>query len=113
MDQRNPWQPEAQGAHHALDLLYLFGVLEFAYNNEGAVKVGKAFQSDFINFVTAEKEELDQELGWDGDQIKTYGGPDGSVGVTPSEKLGERRRIHIMGTVLKDLGDEAVAKAAG
>ncbi|KAF8428103.1 Alpha/Beta hydrolase protein [Tirmania nivea] len=113
MDQRNPWKPEAHGAHHAIDLLYLFGILSFAYNNEGGVKVGRAFQNDILKFVTAEKEELDQELGWDEKNIRAYGGPDGFVGVISSEQLGERRRVDLMRTVLTELGDEVVAKAVG
>ncbi|KAF8451554.1 Alpha/Beta hydrolase protein [Terfezia claveryi] len=113
MDQRNPWKPEAHGAHHAIDLLYIFGILGFAYNNEGAVKVGTAFQNDVLNFVTAGKEGLDQELGWDEKNIKAYGRPDGFVGVIPSEQLGERRRVDIMRTVLTELGDEVVANAVG
>ena len=113
MDQRNPWKPEAHGSHHAIDLLYLFGVLGFAYNNEGGVRVGKAFQSDVLNFVTAEKEELDQELGWDKEHIRAYGAPDGFVGMITLEQLGERRRVDIMRTVLTELGDEVVAKAVG
>ena len=113
MDQRNPWKPEAHGAHHAIDLLYMFGILNFAYNNEGGVKVGRAFQNDILNFVTTEKEELDQELGWDEKHIKAYGGPDGFAGVISSEQLGERRRVVVMRTVLTELGDEEVARAVG
>jgi len=113
MDQRNPWKPEAHGAHHAIDLLYLFGILGFAYNNEEGVKVGRAFQSDVLNFVTAEKEELDQDLGWDEKHIKAYGAPDGFAGVIPSEQLGERRRVDLMRTVLTELGDEVVATVVG
>lgn len=112
MDQRNPWQPEAHGAHHAIDMLFLWGAYTYG-DNEGVKNVVAAFQEDFINFITAGQGEVDEVLGWKSEEVRVYGGPDGYVGVVGREEVARRRRIGLFEGVLRELGDEVVANAAG
>lgn len=114
-EQRNPWHPDALGAHHAVDLLYLFRTFKFP--DEGSEKVGLQVQDDFINFTTAEGGvvNLETQMGWDGlgEKVRTFGGPDGTIGFTDKGEFGQKRRVDIFEGVLKEIGIEMVAKAIG
>ncbi|KAF8472830.1 Alpha/Beta hydrolase protein [Kalaharituber pfeilii] len=111
LDQRNPWNV-TNGAHHGVDLIYLYG--RYKYKDAGAQKVGMQMQDDFINFFTSPKEDLDKNLGWKSYvEARAYGGPDGNVSVAGTEEIAKRRRIEISMGTLKELGDMKVAKAIG
>lgn len=53
IDQPNPFQPSSR-AHHAVDLLFLFGGVDFT-SNPGAVAVSKEMRHRWISFVAGQE----------------------------------------------------------
>ncbi|KAJ4024922.1 hypothetical protein NW752_002376 [Fusarium irregulare] len=53
IDEANPWQPSA-GAHHAVDLLFLFNGLDLNFTH-GAKKVGGELREAWIDFINMRK----------------------------------------------------------
>ena len=53
IDEANPWQPSA-GAHHAVDLLFLFNGLDLNFRH-GAKKVGGELREAWIDFINMRK----------------------------------------------------------
>ncbi|KAL7268866.1 hypothetical protein RUND412_008499 [Rhizina undulata] len=80
-DQVNPWDP-MRGAHHAVDLVYLFGNYPLEGNSAG---IARQFGDDAISYVTGGEP-------WSTDDIKAYG-PEGKVGVLEKGQHEERRRL--------------------
>lgn len=53
VDETNPWQSSAR-AHHAVDLIFLFGTLDLSHNPE-AEAVGQEMRSRWIRFINGEE----------------------------------------------------------
>ncbi|KAM5374827.1 hypothetical protein ACJZ2D_006321 [Fusarium nematophilum] len=49
IDEPNPWQPSS-GAHHAVDLLHLFGGFDFSFST-AACETGRRMRDTWINFI--------------------------------------------------------------
>jgi hypothetical protein len=84
MDQPNPWD-ESAGAHHALDLLFLFGGPFDYSSDQAAMRVSGDMREKWVAFVYG-------EAPWDEKLVYAWG-PDGRYGPVPDEQLKERRRV--------------------
>lgn len=83
IDENNPWQP-SHGAHHAVDLLLLFGGFDLSFA-PAAQHTGKQMREKWIEFINGEDP-------WPSSETVAFG-PHG-VFVTLSEaSLRSRRRI--------------------
>ncbi|BCS30690.1 uncharacterized protein APUU_80993S [Aspergillus puulaauensis] len=83
VDQPNPWNPSA-GAHHAVDLLLLFGGYDYT-NDEGAVQVSQDMRKRWIHFMYGDEP-------WGGNDVYAFG-PAGKSGAIGKEELARRRRV--------------------
>ncbi|KAF5250383.1 hypothetical protein FANTH_4416 [Fusarium anthophilum] len=84
MDQVNPWNKGA-GAHHAIDLLFLFGG-PFKYSHdEPAQKISIAMRENWVSFIYGRDP-------WEQSTAYAFG-PDGGHGPIKPEELAARRRI--------------------
>ncbi|KAJ4194435.1 hypothetical protein NW759_016530 [Fusarium solani] len=84
VDQPNPWKKTA-GAHHAVDLIFLFGG-PFDYSHDSqAVTLGNVMREKWITF-------LHGETPWDPSNVFAFG-PEGACGTIDEEEVGRRRRV--------------------
>ncbi|KAF2809395.1 alpha/beta-hydrolase [Mytilinidion resinicola] len=85
LDQPNPWQPSNR-AHHAVDLIFLFG--GFETSNPAAETVGKAMRTKWIKFING-------RAPWDAASAFAFG-PYGEVkSIDQSAVDMRRRRAHL------------------
>lgn len=82
-DQANPWQPSSR-AHHAVDLLYLFGGFDMS-KNPSAEAVGLEMRRRFVLYING-------EAPWSTDKSFAFG-PVGDCKEVGQEAVGARRRI--------------------
>lgn len=95
VDQHNPWQLSSR-AHHAVDLLFLFGTIDLSHN-PGANSVGQEMRRRWASFVNG-------DAPWSEQQRYAYG-PFGVYGEIDEEQFAGRRRTgHIK--VLRKAGKE-------
>ncbi|KAF4343548.1 lipase 1 [Fusarium beomiforme] len=85
IDEANPWQPSS-GAHHAIDLVLLFGGFDLGFA-PSADRVGEAMREAWIKFVNLEDPWLEADR-------RVYGfGPHGSLGSLEDWEVRSRRRV--------------------
>ena len=82
MDQANPWQASSR-AHHAVDLILLFGGIDFSFNT-AAVEAGNKFRQSWILFANGDRP-------WSTNQPYAFG-PHGKCGVLEEAEYSDRRR---------------------
>jgi len=82
-DQENPWQASA-GAHHAVDLIYLFGGFDLSHN-PAAQKLATNMRRRFISFVNGDQP-------WPEDLTCAFG-PVGQIAELCEEEVACRRRM--------------------
>ncbi|KAM0230294.1 hypothetical protein ACHAPO_009287 [Fusarium lateritium] len=84
IDESNPWQPSS-GAHHAVDLVLLFGGLDISLA-PAAERTGKALREAWIRFVSSNEP-------WPNASSSTYGfGPHGVCKELEDWEVQSRRR---------------------
>ncbi|KAL3426644.1 carboxylesterase [Phlyctema vagabunda] len=83
MDEPNPWQASSR-AHHALDLVFLFGAYDLAFK-PAAARVALAIQTKWIDFVNGTPP-------WSDDKRFAFG-PFGNCTEIENEDYGARRRV--------------------
>ncbi|OCL05108.1 alpha/beta-hydrolase [Glonium stellatum] len=83
VDQANPWQASSR-AHHAVDLVLLFGGLDLSFN-PGAEKVGREMRMRWISFVNG-------EAPWSKEQCFAFG-PFGECKEIDVDQFAARRRV--------------------
>ncbi|KAH7028149.1 Alpha/Beta hydrolase protein [Microdochium trichocladiopsis] len=100
IDELNPWQP-SHGAHHAVDLVLLFGGFDEQMTASGALKTGRELRKRFIRFINGSDP-------WNGDEVAAFG-PYGMYQELDrgGEELGMRRRMDRL-DVLREFGDGKV-----
>ncbi|KAI1776939.1 Alpha/Beta hydrolase protein [Hypoxylon cercidicola] len=84
MDQANPWNKSA-GAHHAIDLLFLFGGPFDYSHDESAQIIGSDMREKWVTFANGADP-------WEQRAVYSFG-PGGSHGPIESEELAKRRRV--------------------
>ncbi|KAK4935610.1 hypothetical protein LTR10_023371 [Elasticomyces elasticus] len=84
VDQENPWRPAA-GAHHAIDLLFLFGEYDYSHVKE-AVAVSDDMRKKWVAYMYG-------VAPWDPNSVYAFG-PSGKTGVIDTDELAQRRRVH-------------------
>jgi carboxylesterase type B len=96
VDETSPWQSSAR-AHHAVDLIFLFGTLDLSHNPE-AEAVGQEMRSRWIRFINGEEPWSPVSTG------KRFAfGPYGESKEINEKQFAARRRVaHI--TVLQEAG---------
>lgn len=92
-DQVNPWQSSSR-AHHAVDLIFLFGGYNLS-SNPAAAAVARVIQERWIAFVSGEGP-------WDAEKRFAFG-PHGKSGEIADEEFAARRRVGHFG-VLREIG---------
>jgi carboxylesterase type B len=92
-DEVNPWQSSSR-AHHAVDLIFLFGGYDLSLN-PGAAAVAKAMQERWIAFIGGESP-------WDAEKRFAFG-PHGRSAEITDEEFAARRRVRHFG-LLRDIG---------
>ena len=106
-DQANPWQWSA-GAHHAVDLIFLFGGFNLAHD-AGAFKLSADMRRRFALFLNGEEP-------WSADKTCAFG-PCGQVQEISAEEVSYRRRMLNYSQLRKippaDLAAVTTALAAG
>lgn len=93
IDQPNPWQPSSR-AHHAVDLLFLFGGIDLAFN-PAANSVGKEMRRRWIHFISG-------DVPWAAQRRFAYG-PVGESKEIDEDQFAVRRRVQHLQT-LKEAG---------
>ncbi|KAI9370700.1 Alpha/Beta hydrolase protein [Aspergillus egyptiacus] len=93
VDQANPWQASSR-SHHAVDLLFLFGVVDLSFN-PAAEAVGKEMRSRWIEFVAGGGP-------WSAERRFAYG-PVGECKEISEVQFAARRRVEHL-KVLKEAG---------
>jgi hypothetical protein len=89
--QTNPWNPAA-GAHHAIDLLFLFGGYDYSHDTS-ATAVSEAMRERWVAFVYGDEP-------WDSTRVYAFG-PSGRYGPIGSVELAQRRRIQCIESLRK------------
>lgn len=85
IDESNPWQPST-GAHHAIDLVLLFGGLDLSHA-PAAERTGQALRKAWIKFVN-------QTEPWPNVSSSAYGfGPHGLCKTLEDWEVRSRRRV--------------------
>ncbi|WAO91202.1 Carboxylic ester hydrolase [Fusarium falciforme] len=84
VDEANPWQASSR-AHHAVDLIFLFGGIDLSFN-PGADRVGKEMRQAWMTFMYGGSP-------WPESSIQAYG-PYGNVEELDVQKYKARRRVH-------------------
>ncbi|KAL4898095.1 Alpha/Beta hydrolase protein [Aspergillus ambiguus] len=95
VDQPNPWQPSS-GAHHAVDLLFLFGGVDLAFN-AAAEAVGQEMRTRWIKFVNG-------KAPWTMEKRFAYGPVGECKEISDVQFAGRRRTEHMK--ALKEAGPE-------
>ncbi|OBT71606.1 hypothetical protein VF21_09529 [Pseudogymnoascus sp. 05NY08] len=101
-DQVNPWQSSSR-AHHAVDLIFLFGSYDLS-GNPAAAAVAKAMQERWIAFVSGEGP-------WDAEKRFAFG-PHGKSAEITDEEFAARRRVGHFG-VLREIGMSRLGEIFG
>ncbi|KAI8725678.1 Carboxylesterase [Fusarium sp. LHS14.1] len=83
LDEENPWQP-SNGAHHGIDLVFLFGGFDSGLSDE-ARRTGENMRKAWIDFIC-------QEDPWPSDSYAAFG-PFGTYHSLQEKNLGSRRRM--------------------
>lgn len=83
-DQPSPFRPSSQ-AHHAVELLYLFGAYSDTFRTNGQRKVGHVMRDKWIAFTNG-------EAPWSEPSAFAFG-PYGYCGEITDMEYGERRRV--------------------
>lgn len=83
IDQENPWQASSR-AHHAVDLVLLFGGLDLSFN-PAAEKVGREMRKRWISFVNG-------EAPWSNEKSFAFG-PFGEYKEIDANEFATRRRV--------------------
>jgi len=94
-DQVNPWQASNR-AHHAVDLVMLFGNLDLTHN-EGAAAVRNDVQNKWLAFCNG-------EAPWSKEQTYAFG-PNGVCGEISLKEFENRRRVRAC-DLLKEMGPD-------
>lgn len=105
LDQPNPWQASSR-AHHAVDLLFLFGGVDLSFN-PAAERVGQEMRGRWIRFVNG---DVPWRSGSGGERF-AYG-PFGECKEISSKEFACRRRVRHLG-VLRDVGVEGYMSILG
>jgi carboxylesterase type B len=94
VDETNPWQSSAR-AHHAVDLIFLFGTLDLSHN-PGAEAVGQEMRNRWISFVNGEEPWSPVSTG------KRFAfGPYGESKEIDEKQFAARRRVAHMDVLRK------------
>lgn len=92
----NPWQASAR-AHHAVDLLFLFGTMDFSHN-PSAEALGEDVRRRWISFINGAEPWAELSTG------KRFAfGPYGESKEIDSRQFAARRRVHTL-SLLKECG---------
>ncbi|KAH7155957.1 Alpha/Beta hydrolase protein [Dactylonectria macrodidyma] len=83
VDQQNPWQPSS-GAHHAVDLFFLFGGIDVS-SNRAAERIGYGMRKAWVDFAHG-------DAPWDSRSVQAFG-PLGKIEQLDMEGYGSRRRV--------------------
>ncbi|KAF9889574.1 hypothetical protein FE257_007082 [Aspergillus nanangensis] len=86
VDQPNPWQPSSR-AHHAVDLLFLFGGVDLAFN-PAAYAVGQEMRHRWIDFVNG-------DAPWSMDKRFAFGPVGECREISEAQFAGRRRVAHM------------------
>lgn len=85
IDEANPWQPSS-GAHHAVDLVLLFGSLDLRCA-PSAERIGQALRESWIKFINMDEP-------WPNASVSYYGfGPHGQCKELKDWEVRSRRRV--------------------
>ncbi|KAI8667590.1 Carboxylic ester hydrolase [Fusarium sp. Ph1] len=84
IDEANPWQASSR-AHHAVDLIFLFGGIDLSFN-PGADRVGKEMRQGWLTFMYGGSP-------WSESSIQAFG-PYGAVEELDMARYRARRRVH-------------------
>lgn len=98
-DEVNPWQASSR-AHHAVDILFLFGTMEFSHNPP-AEAVGEDMRNRWISFVNGS--EPWSELSTT--QKRFAFGPYGDCKEIDQRQFAGRRRVHVL-ELLREVGPQ-------
>jgi carboxylesterase type B len=90
IDQPNPWQSSSR-AHHAVDLLFLFGNFDFSKENPSAETVSIEMRKRWIGFINGSQP-------WNPQRRFAYG-PFGACHEIDEEEYAARRRVSQMRVV--------------
>ncbi|KAJ9134335.1 Carboxylic ester hydrolase [Pleurostoma richardsiae] len=93
VDEPNPWQVSSR-AHHAVDLILLFGGIDLSFN-PGAAKVGSKMRETWAEFVRGGRP-------WESSMVQAFGPHGRCEELTLQEYAGRRRAGHF--EHLKELG---------
>lgn len=102
MDEPNPWQSSSR-AHHAVDLIFLFGAYDLSFN-PSAAKVSRETQERWISFINGEEP-------WHTEKRFAFG-PYGKCGEIGDEEFAARRRKRCL-DVLKDIERSKLLEISG
>lgn len=96
IDEANPWQTSAR-AHHAVDLLFLFGTMDFSHN-PSAEALGEDMRKRWVNFINGEEPWTELSKG------KRFAfGPYGECKEIDQRQFAARRRVHAL-NLLRECG---------
>lgn len=84
IDEANPWQASSR-AHHAVDLIFLFGGIDLSFN-PGADRVGKKMREGWLTFIYGGSP-------WPESSTKAFG-PYGAAEELDMKGYKARRRVH-------------------
>lgn len=96
VDEANPWQPSAR-AHHAVDLIFLFGTMDISHNPTAA-DLGNGMRKRWIDFVNGDKPWAELSKG-----ARFAFGPYGECKEIDQKQYAARRRVHVF-RLLKEAG---------
>lgn len=98
-DEVNPWQASSR-AHHAVDILFLFGTMDFSHNPSGEA-VGEDMRNRWISFVGGS--EPWSELS--ATEKRFAFGPYGDCKEIDQGQFSGRRRAHVL-ELLREVGPQ-------
>lgn len=93
IDEANPWQASSR-AHHAVDLILLFGGVDISFN-AGAERAARRLRESWLSFVSGGSP-------WESSTVYAFG-PHGRCGEIDDEEYALRRRVKCF-EYLKSLG---------
>lgn len=102
IDQTNPWQSSSR-AHHAVDLVLLFGAYDFSFN-PSAETVGTEMRRKWITFING-------EAPWPSEKIFAFG-PFGKSTEIDEDEFAARRRVRHF-KLLRSIGQDQVGQIFG
>lgn len=102
VDQSNPWQ-SSHRAHHAIDLLFLFGGIDMS-DNPAAERIGKEMRKRWIEFANG-------KAPWHEERCYAFG-PHGVTGqIAPEDIRARKRQRHL--DLLRSLDPTVLATVFG